>query len=87
MLCGDLYRYPAERTLNRMPDREKTAGTPESRAKVESRVRETGAQLWIGHDIVGFAKLKKSRSTTSSRKSSETACCHAGARNCRSAAY
>ena len=60
VLTGDLYHYPAERTLNRMPDREKTAGTVESRAKVESLVRETGAQLWIGHDITGFAKLKKS---------------------------
>ena len=60
VLSGDLYHYPGERTLNRMPDREKTAGTPESRAKIEALVRETGAQLWIGHDIQTFAKLKKS---------------------------
>jgi N-acyl homoserine lactone hydrolase len=60
VLSGDLYHYPAERTLNRMPDRERTAGTPESRARVEALVKETGAQLWIGHDIVGFARLKKS---------------------------
>jgi len=60
VLSGDLYHYPGERTLNRMPDREKTAGTPESRAKIEALVKETGAQLWIGHDIVTFAKLKKS---------------------------
>ena len=60
VLTGDLYHYPGERTLNRMPDREKTAGTPESRAKVEALVKESGAQLWIGHDIVGFATLKKS---------------------------
>jgi N-acyl homoserine lactone hydrolase len=60
VLTGDLYHYPSERTLDRMPDREKTAGTPESRAKVEALVKESGAQLWIGHDIVGFAKLKKS---------------------------
>ena len=60
VLSGDLYHYPAERTLGRMPEREKTAGTPESRAKVEALLKETGAQLWIGHDIVGFAKLKKS---------------------------
>ena len=60
VLSGDLYHYPGERTLNRMPDREKTAGTPESRARVEALVKETGAQLWIGHDIAGFAKLKKS---------------------------
>jgi glyoxylase-like metal-dependent hydrolase (beta-lactamase superfamily II) len=60
VLSGDLYHYPGERTLNRMPDREKTAGTVESRAKVEALLKETGAQLWIGHDIVGFAGLKKS---------------------------
>jgi glyoxylase-like metal-dependent hydrolase (beta-lactamase superfamily II) len=60
VLTGDLYHYPAERTLGRMPDREKTAGTPESRARIEALVKETGAQLWIGHDIVVFAKLKKS---------------------------
>ena len=60
VLSGDLYHYPGERILNRMPDREKTAGTPESRSKVEALVKETGAQLWIGHDLAGFAKLKKS---------------------------
>jgi N-acyl homoserine lactone hydrolase len=60
VLTGDLYHYPGERTLNRMPDGEKTAGTSESRSRVEALVKESGAQLWIGHDIVGFAKLKKS---------------------------
>jgi N-acyl homoserine lactone hydrolase len=60
LLSGDLYHYQAERTLDRMPDRERTAGTPESRAKVEALIKQTGAQLWIGHDIVGFAKLRKS---------------------------
>jgi glyoxylase-like metal-dependent hydrolase (beta-lactamase superfamily II) len=60
VLSGDLYHYPGERTLNRMPDREKSAGTPESRARVEALVKDSGAQLWIGHDIVNFARLKKS---------------------------
>jgi glyoxylase-like metal-dependent hydrolase (beta-lactamase superfamily II) len=60
VLSGDLYHYPGERTLNRMPDREKTAGTPESRAKIEALIRDNGAQLWIGHDIQTFATLKKS---------------------------
>jgi glyoxylase-like metal-dependent hydrolase (beta-lactamase superfamily II) len=59
VLSGDLYHYPGERTLNRMTDRERTAGTPESRAKIETLVRDTGAQLWIGHDIQTFARLKK----------------------------
>ena len=60
VLSGDLYHYPEERTLNRMPEREQTAGTPESRAAIEALVKQAGAQLWIGHDIVTFAKLKKS---------------------------
>jgi N-acyl homoserine lactone hydrolase len=60
VLTGDLYHYPGERTLNRMPDREKTLGTAESRAAVEALVKSSGAQLWIGHDISGFATLKKS---------------------------
>jgi N-acyl homoserine lactone hydrolase len=60
VLSGDLYHYPQERTLNRMPDREKTAGTPQSRATIEALVKAAGAQLWIGHDIVTFATLKKS---------------------------
>jgi N-acyl homoserine lactone hydrolase len=60
VLSGDLYHYPAERTLTRMPDRERTAGTAESRAAVEAFVKQAGAQLWIGHDMDGFAKLKKS---------------------------
>ena len=60
ILSGDLYHYPGERTLKRMPTREQQAGTPESRAKVEALIQQTGAQLWIGHDIAGFARLKKS---------------------------
>jgi N-acyl homoserine lactone hydrolase len=60
VLSGDLYHYPGERILNRMPDRERSAGTPEARAKIEALVKDTGAQLWIGHDIATFAKLKKS---------------------------
>ena len=42
------------------PSYVRAVGTPESRAKVEALVKESGAQLWIGHDIVGFARLKKS---------------------------
>jgi glyoxylase-like metal-dependent hydrolase (beta-lactamase superfamily II) len=58
VLTGDLYHYPGERTLNRMPDREKTAGTPESRAKVEALVEQSGAQLWIGHDLIHHRQLQ-----------------------------
>lgn len=60
VLSGDLYHYPAERTLNRMPDREKKTQTPASRAALELFMMGTGAQLWIGHDMLAFAKQRKS---------------------------
>jgi N-acyl homoserine lactone hydrolase len=60
VLSGDLYHYAEERTLNRMPDEEKTAGTVESRQKVEELLRRTGAQLWIGHSMEFFRTVRKS---------------------------
>jgi len=60
VLSGDLYHYPEERTLNRMPERElKGAQTAVSRADVEVFLKKTGAQLWIEHDIRANAKLRK----------------------------
>lgn len=59
VLSGDLYHYEEERTLNRMPDREKTAGTPESRAAVEALLKKTGANLWVGHSMEFFKNVKK----------------------------
>jgi N-acyl homoserine lactone hydrolase len=60
VLSGDLYHYPEERTLNRLPvadfNKEQTAA---SRAELETFLRKTGAQLWIEHDIIANAKLKK----------------------------
>ena len=60
VLSGDLYHYPEERTLNRLPvadfNREQTAA---SRAELEVFLKKTGAQLWIEHDIIANAKLKK----------------------------
>lgn len=60
VLSGDLYHYPEERTLNRLPvsefNKDQTAA---SRAWMESFLKTTGAQLWIQHDIIGNAKLKK----------------------------
>ena len=35
VLSGDLYHYPEERTLDRMPEREKATGTAASRAALE----------------------------------------------------
>ena len=60
VLSGDLYHYPEERDLKRMPDEEKTTGTVESRQKVEDLLRRTGAQLWIGHSMEFFRTVRKS---------------------------
>jgi glyoxylase-like metal-dependent hydrolase (beta-lactamase superfamily II) len=61
VLSGDLYHYPEERTLNRLPvaefNKDQTAA---SRADMEVFLKKTGAQLWIQHDFLGNAKLKKS---------------------------
>jgi N-acyl homoserine lactone hydrolase len=60
VLSGDLYHYPEERTLNRMPDRERTTGTAASRAALKAFMNKAGAQLWIEHDITLYAKQRKS---------------------------
>ena len=60
VLSGDLYHYPEERSLKRLPAREFNAEqTAASRAAVEAFLKKTGAQLWIEHDIKTNAKLKK----------------------------
>jgi N-acyl homoserine lactone hydrolase len=60
VLSGDLYHYPEERTLHRLPvadfNKEQTAA---SRAELEIFLKKTGAQLWIEHDIIANAKLRK----------------------------
>ena len=60
VLSGDLYHYPEERTLNRLPvndfSKEQTAA---SRAELETFLTRTGAQLWIQHDIIANSKLKR----------------------------
>jgi len=61
LLSGDLYHYPEERKLNRIPTTEfNAAQTNASRATVEAFLKKTGAQLWIQHDFIANAKLKKS---------------------------
>ena len=60
VLSGDLYHYPEERTLNRVPTTEfNAAQTIASRAAVEAFLKKTGAQLWIQHDFTANATLKK----------------------------
>jgi N-acyl homoserine lactone hydrolase len=60
VLGGDLYHYPEERKLKLVP---KTEFNPEqsaaSRAAIEEFLKKTGAQLWIQHDYMASAKLKK----------------------------
>jgi len=60
VLSGDLYHYPEERTLNRLPvadfDQEQTH---RSREALEVFLKQTGAQLWIQHDLVAHATLKR----------------------------
>ncbi len=61
VLSGDLYHYPAEMKLDRVPTFEYSQDeTRASRKSVDAFLKKTGAQLWIQHDYVGFAKLKKS---------------------------
>lgn len=61
LLSGDLFHYPEERTLNRVPTTDyNPAQTAASRAAIEAFLKQTGAQLWIQHDFTGNSKLKKS---------------------------
>ena len=60
LLSGDLYHYPEERKLNKVPTTEFNAGqTAASRAAIEEFLKKTRAQLWIQHDLTANAKLKK----------------------------
>jgi glyoxylase-like metal-dependent hydrolase (beta-lactamase superfamily II) len=60
VLSGDLYHYPEERTAQTFPsfelDKAKTAA---SRATIDDLIERAHAHLWIEHDILGYAKLKK----------------------------
>jgi N-acyl homoserine lactone hydrolase len=62
MLSGDLYHYPQERTLRRPPpDTEfNVQQSAASRVMIEEYLRSTSTELWIEHDFVANAKLKKS---------------------------
>jgi len=61
MLSGDLYHYPEERKLKRVPTTEFNADqTIASRRQIEEFLMRNNAQLWIQHDYKANAKLKKS---------------------------
>lgn len=63
VLSGDLYHYPAERELkdfNAFANLGDPAQEAASKAKIEALLKQKHAQLWIQHDIVADAKLRKS---------------------------
>ncbi len=60
VLSGDLYHYPEEMTMRVVPpfdfNKEQTA---KSRESLEAFAKGVGAPIWIQHDVVLAAKLKK----------------------------
>jgi hypothetical protein len=60
VVSGDLYHYTEERTLNRIPEREKTTQTAASRRKVDDFLARIHSQLWIGHAMDWYRDARKS---------------------------
>jgi N-acyl homoserine lactone hydrolase len=60
VLSGDLYHYPEERTLNRLPVSDfNLEQTRASRTSVDEFLVRKEASLWIQHDQVAHLNLKK----------------------------
>jgi N-acyl homoserine lactone hydrolase len=60
LMAGDLYHFPEERTLDRVPTFDADAEqTRKTRKAIDEFVKQSGAQLWIEHDIATHAKLPK----------------------------
>jgi N-acyl homoserine lactone hydrolase len=60
LLSGDLYHYPEERTLDRVPTFDADPGqTRRTRTAIETFLKNSRAQLWIQHDFTASAALKK----------------------------
>jgi glyoxylase-like metal-dependent hydrolase (beta-lactamase superfamily II) len=60
LLSGDLYHYPEEITLDRYPTFEfNKEQTQTARANIQAFLKQSGAKLWIQHDLAAFEKLKK----------------------------
>ncbi len=61
VLSGDLYHYPEEKTLDRVPNtdfnQEQTRAT---RVIIDTFLKKNNATLWIQHDLTRYNKLKKS---------------------------
>jgi len=60
VISGDLYHYPEERSLHRVPtfdvDPKQTAA---SRTALDAFMKAANAQLWIQHDFAATAKMRK----------------------------
>ena len=60
VLAGDLYHFPEQITTGRVPTFEWNADQSKaSRAKVAALMKQTGAAMWIEHDIATHAKLPR----------------------------
>ncbi len=60
VLSGDLYHYPEERRLGRVPTFEADqTQTTLARAGIDAFLKQSGATLWIQHDFTATAKLRK----------------------------
>lgn len=60
VLAGDLYHYPEERSLRRLPTADVNVNdTRLSRERLEAFLSRTGAQLWIQHDLTAAQSWKK----------------------------
>lgn len=63
VLTGDLYHYPAERTLKDFALYARFSDPPKevvSKARIEALLKEKQATLWMGHDLIQDATIKKS---------------------------
>lgn len=61
LLAGDLYHYIEERTLDRVPSFDFDEDmTRESRRGVEEFLIESGAELWVNHDMALYDTLNTS---------------------------
>jgi N-acyl homoserine lactone hydrolase len=60
LVGGDLWHYPQERTAADAPKGDaRKEETMASRAAMEAFLKQSGAQLWIEHDVANFNRLKK----------------------------
>jgi glyoxylase-like metal-dependent hydrolase (beta-lactamase superfamily II) len=60
LLAGDLYHFPEEKTLDRVPTFDADAAmTRATRKKTDEFLKRTDAKMWIQHDGATYAPLKK----------------------------